>query len=216
MTGQRSAARARVYGLLARVFQHPKGGGFDALRREGFSVLRAALAQLGARPELVEPAEQLVAGLASASAEELAREYEGSFEPSGGQARPPNETAHAPETPQESMTRTFQLADIAGFYRAFGVEVTPGSERVDHIAAELEFMHLLAVKQALAEDRGESENAAICRDASAAFLRDHLGRWCPRFGAQLEDAAHGGVYRAAGAVLGRFVELELASASDNS
>ncbi len=209
---QRSAARAQIYGLLASVFQHPEAGRFDVLRREGLSLLREALAHLGAKPELVEPAEQLVAGLASASVEELAREYEESFEPSGGQA-PPNETAHAPETPQESLTRTFQLADIAGFYRAFGVEVTPGSERVDHIAAELEFMHLLAVKQALAEDRGETENAAICRDASAAFLRDHLGRWCPRFGTQLENTAHSDVYRAAGALLGHFVELELASAS---
>ncbi len=208
---QRSAARAQVYGLLARVFQLPDPKETAALRRDGFGMLGEALERLGATSELLVLAERLLAGLARASVEELAREYEQSFEPSGGQPRPPNETSHAPETPQESMMRTFQLADIAGFYRAFGVEVTPGSERVDHIAAELEFMHLLAVKEMLAEERDETENAAICRDASGAFLRDHLGRWGARFGRELEAAASGEVYRAAGALLGRFLELELSS-----
>ena len=216
VSAERSAARARIYRLMARLFRSPDAPVVEALRQQDIPALRDSLVSLGASRELLEPAERLGEALACASVEELAREYEQSFEPFGGQSLPPNETAHAPSTPQESLTRTFELADIAGFYRAFGVEMMPGGERADHIAAELEFMHLLAVKEGLADTGGQSENAAICRDASASFLRDHLGRWCPDFGAQLARDGHGEVYRAAGALLSRFVELDLASASSGA
>lgn len=206
-----SVARAHVYGLLASVFRRPGEDGARAPHRDHGPMLGPALARLGAPPELVARANQLVGALAASSAEELEEAYERSFEPSGGQERPPNETAHAPETPQESLTRTFQLADIAGFYRAFGVELAPDGERADHIAAELEFMHLLAVKQALAEFKEEPEHAAICHDAAASFLRDHLGRWCPAFGSELEQTATADVYRSAGALLAHFIELELSA-----
>ena len=180
MTPTQSEARTRVYRLLARAFRPPDAALVGDLLREDLPELVASLERLGARPELVAAASRLAEGLREVDPKHLARDYESSFEPSGGAERPPNETAHAPETPQEGLTRTFELADIAGFYRAFGVEVEPGGERVDHIAAELEFMHLLAVKQAVAEERGEVERAEICRDAAVAFLRDHLGRWIER------------------------------------
>jgi TorA maturation chaperone TorD len=88
------------------------------------------------------------------------------------------------------MVKSFELADIAGFYRAFGVEITPGTERPDHIAVELEFMHLLAVKEVVAAGREDGgEHARICRDARATFFRDHLGRW---FGPSANASGEGG------------------------
>ena len=202
-----SIARAQVYRLLARVFQPPRPATLDALRLEDLPFLRSALVHLGAGPELLER-EDALRVLHGADGDALAEQFERSFEPSGGQARPPNETAHAPETPQEGLTRTFELADIAGFYKAFGVEVTPGSERVDHIAAELEFMHLLAAKEAFALERGQDENAATCREAAAVFLRDHLGRWCAKLRSQVEAEGVGELYPAAAALLAGFVELD--------
>lgn len=72
--------------------------------------------------------------------------------------------------------RAQQMADIAGFYRAFGLEPSSEGERVDHIAAELEFMHFLSAKEAYAyaQDLGQAE---VCRDAQRKFLQDHLARW---------------------------------------
>ncbi len=68
------------------------------------------------------------------------------------------------------------LADIAGFYRAFGLEIAV-NERPDHLALELEFMSVLTYKEALALENKLFEQAQICRDAQKKFLEAHLGRW---------------------------------------
>ena len=71
-----------------------------------------------------------------------------------------------------------EMADIAGFYRAFGLMLGGAvRERPDHIAVELEFMHVLALKEAFALERGLAEQKEICIDAQGAFLRDHLAGW---------------------------------------
>jgi putative dimethyl sulfoxide reductase chaperone len=202
--------RAHLYRFLARTFQFPERSLLDRIRDEDLPDLGAALARLGGDAESVTLCKRLRDLIVDTKAAELEHAYMKTFEPAGGAERPPNETAHAPQTPQEGLTRNFELADIAGFYRAFGVEVTPGSERVDHIAAELEFLHLLAVKAAHAEHCGDSENAEICRDASAAFLRDHLARWCSRLSAWLDVNACADSYRLAGKVLASFVKLDAA------
>ena len=80
-----------------------------------------------------------------------------------------------------------ELADIAGFYRAFGFR-TGGTvrERPDHLATELEFMYLLALKEAYAASNSMPEQAEICVDAQRKFLQDHLRRWIGPFCRSLE------------------------------
>lgn len=80
-----------------------------------------------------------------------------------------------------------ELADIAGFYRAFGFQ-TGGivRERPDHLGTELEFMYLLALKEAYAALNSMPEQAEICIDAQRKFLQDHLGRWIGPFCRSLE------------------------------
>jgi len=70
--------------------------------------------------------------------------------------------------PQEEM------ADIAGFYSAFGFHF---EERPDHIGAELEFMHLLTLKEAKALLNGEEKRVELCMDGERKFLVAHPGRW---------------------------------------
>jgi TorA maturation chaperone TorD len=49
-----------------------------------------------------------------------------------------------------------ELADIAGFYRAWGLDLSEqAKERVDHIWVELEFMSYLAFKEAYAAQKGD-------------------------------------------------------------
>ncbi|GJM41496.1 MAG: hypothetical protein DHS20C20_17780 [Ardenticatenaceae bacterium] len=75
-----------------------------------------------------------------------------------------------------------EMADIAGFYRAFGFNLGGMvRERPDHVAVELEFMHILALKEAYALETGIPEHGEICVDAQGKFLQDHLGRWVNLF-----------------------------------
>lgn len=81
---------------------------------------------------------------------------------------------------EDPTYRANQLADVAGFYRAFGVE--PGGalpDRPDHVAIELEFIAFLYQKSAIALAAGDSEHADLCREAREAFVRDHAGWWMP-------------------------------------
>ncbi len=100
---------------------------------------------------------------------------------------PPYETSYLQE---QTFARVSELADITGFYRAFGLEPSAGvGEPPDYVGAELEFMAVLCAKEAYALEHGWAELAQVCRDARRAFLRDHLGRWFPLFVERLRDAA---------------------------
>lgn len=78
---------------------------------------------------------------------------------------------------------TPRLADVAGFYRAFGVQVR--GDRPDHVVAELEFVGLVLLREAEALERGDTEAAAVCGDAVRSFVRDHLGTWIEAWAARL-------------------------------
>lgn len=102
------------------------------------------------------------------------------------------------------------LADTAGFYQAFGLTLAPDlAERADHITVELEFLHVLAAKEAyaLAQNHG-SDRLAIVRDAIRRYLQDHLARWVPAFAARLESKANDGFYAALARLLSAFVAEE--------
>jgi TorA maturation chaperone TorD len=71
------------------------------------------------------------------------------------------------------------LADISGFYHAFGFELRPGrDDKCDHILAELEFAALLLSMSALTDD---DEHRAIALDALRSFATDHLSDWLALF-----------------------------------
>jgi len=89
------------------------------------------------------------------------------------------------------------IADVAGFYRAFGFVADPGLGEVpDHLSVELSFLAYLAVKAAYARHHGLDEAVTVTEDAYGKFLDDHLLFWEARFrgrlaaaGSDLYDAA---------------------------
>jgi TorA maturation chaperone TorD len=91
----------------------------------------------------------------------------------------------------DPLFQPHRLADLAAFYAAFGLEMAPdAAERHDHISIELEFMCVLAAKEAYAlEHQLDGEQAALCREAQKKFLREHLGRWTPAFTRRLARMA---------------------------
>lgn len=82
----------------------------------------------------------------------------------------------------EVFQQSQRLADIAGFYAAFGFE-TAGliAERPDHIVAQWEFLFVLAVREAQALGEARLEDAASCHSAQRSFLKDHAASWMPAF-----------------------------------
>ena len=121
---------------------------------------------------------------------------------------PPYETEY--HKAEEVFFRSQQMADIAGFYQAFGL--APGGasrERPDHLAVELEFVAYLLMKQRLANeaDRG-AEPAATCQRAREVFFRDHLAWWVPSFSVGLRRKAETGFYAGIGRVLGALLPIE--------
>lgn len=103
---------------------------------------------------------------------------------------------------------TKELADIAGFYHAFGLRMAE-YERPDHISAELEFMHILTLKEAYAFEKGWKEERLLCVDAQKKFIQDHLGRWAPALCEALKASAHVEFYRKLAEVTLLHIEREV-------
>jgi TorA maturation chaperone TorD len=125
---------------------------------------------------------------------------------------PPYETEYHPNA--EPFFRAQQMADVAGFYRAFGLEPSLDTpERPDHVALELEFLAFVLLKKRLAlaaaaEDPAAAEHAGVCAEAERDFFRDHLAWWLPAFATALRRQAGGGFYAAVGTALAALVASE--------
>jgi DMSO reductase family type II enzyme chaperone len=217
-----SLDRARVYRALAGVFRAPDPESIQQVRDRDLPELCDALERLteeagpAAESDLVAKARSLTHLWSDADIAQLRRGYHDAFDESSGKRSAPTEMDQLDGPPQLELTRNFEMADVAGFYQAFGVKVDPSGDRVDHIAAELEFMNLLAVKESIAlEQEGEGEHAQVCRDASRSFLRDHLGRWVRPFAKKLGEEAADPIYVEAGAFLSLWVAHDIAALGKN-
>jgi TorA maturation chaperone TorD len=136
----------------------------------------------------------------------LQNDYIRLFTPTVAGGLPPYETEYGKT---EIFLKTQMLADIAGFYRAFGLDMADSShERVDFIGAELELMDWLTLKEERARERGLEGEAQVCREGAAKFLRDHLGRWAGYFGDRIAAAARHPFYELIGRWLSRFIASE--------
>ncbi len=124
-------------------------------------------------------------------------------------ACPPYETEYIDST--FSFQRSHALADVSGFYRAFGLKRTDlHPERPDHIVLELELLScLLALERQAAEsdDPMSPEQMAACCDAQRSFVRQHLGWWSPTFAVLMAKQAGDGFYFAAGLFLAALIPM---------
>jgi DMSO reductase family type II enzyme chaperone len=109
----------------------------------------------------------------------------------------------------EIVQQAGELADIAGFYSAFGLEEASGSgERVDHISVECEFVSVLCAKYAVGLQTGSVVLCETCFDAKRAFLRDHLAHWFPAFCNRVMREDPDGVYGALARLGAKFLASE--------
>ena len=155
--------------------------------------------------ETLDPAE--VFAKLPDSAEGLNAEYEQIFGLVASGSCPPLETEYIES--KQTFKRSHHLADVAGFYNAFGLERTPDHpERQDHIVLELEFMACLIALERAAAEAGETERVEICRAAEKRFLEEHLSWWVPAFARLLSKERPDGFYAAVGRLLCAFLPTE--------
>jgi len=145
-------------------------------------------------PEALATAiQQTVQQLPTMTLDDWIAEYNRLFE--GGVACPINESGFV------RRDKGAILGDIAGFYRAFGFQLSErASEKVDHLVCQLEFVALLLVMLAKARDE---EPAIITHDALSAFSFDHLSEWLPAFCTHLSVTTTLPFYQMAAEVLAR-------------
>lgn len=192
--------RASLYRLLGWAFAYPLP---EELRALG--LLAGALSET-APSGLAGPLARLAESAGDADSADIAAEYVFLFD--RGARCPPYEGAWS-DAPQLAGKAAL-LADVAGFYRAFGLEpasAQPDAE--DHIAAECEFMSVLALKEAWAVGEGNDEAAEVIRAAERSFLADHLGRWTDVFAASLREATPVAFYGVLADLLGAWVATEI-------
>lgn len=158
------ADRSAVYAVLARGFSHPDEAVFDFLRQCGDQ------ADTQDASDVATSLVALLASIRDGELDKLKQAYMRLFDPVNGPF--PYESEHRKG---HDFAKANILADIMGFYKAFGVE--PAADRADHMAAELEFMHLLTLKEHYAAGEGDQEHAVLCREASEKFFREHLSLW---------------------------------------
>jgi TorA maturation chaperone TorD len=192
---------AIVSRLLSLGFSAPDDETLEQLRR-----LTVLAARTVAEPGLAECLADLEHALDDDDVlDELERAYEELF---GGAVRcPPYEGSYEADPIRSSR----EMADVAGFYRAFGAAPSgPVAERPDHAGCELEFLSFLAARRLEAEEAGRADEASVCREAEDAFLLDHLGRWLPAFCREVARETPSGAQRLLAVAGERFVVAELA------
>lgn len=202
----RSTARSQMYAFLARALSYPDGEQPNWLRER--YVLLADCQEALADPAVRETVAALRPAIAALSAASLESAFTRCFGHAMSKDCPPYEAEYGQA---HIFQKSHTLADVAGFYRAFGLDLAADShERVDHASVELEFMHFLCLKEAYALAMQHSdERLALCREAQGKFLREHVCRWAFGFARRLCVKAGDTVYRELGQLLAAFLEAEL-------
>jgi len=200
-----AVARSFIHRFLAKAFEDPTPEGWqwlcDPRTRDTLRTARS-VAGLGDGP---------IAAFHAAGFQSFYDAYLAAFGHAARGSCPLNEIEYG-DIKADPLFQPHRLADLAAFYRAFGLEVAEDAgERHDHICLELEFMCALAAKEAFAlEHQLDAEQLGQCRDAQKTFLREHLGRWTSAFTRRLTAATEEPILRALAGFTRAFIESECA------
>ncbi len=199
-------ARSLLYEAVSLALLYPEEGAPAQIRQKTQAAAKAAR-DLG-WTELAGACDELASSLNGLSDDGLVEHYIDIFSHGVSKDCPQYEGEYD-ET--HIFMKTQNLADLATFYSAFGVAVSPGlRDRLDHISVELEFMHLLTFKEAYAGLHGHGEDKVhLCQDAQKSFLQLHLSPWIKSFMRRVrKKAAQGTPYDVAVRLLDTHMKAE--------
>ncbi|MEE8345740.1 MAG: molecular chaperone TorD family protein [Dehalococcoidia bacterium] len=200
-------ARSALYRLLSQALTYPGQESLAALLEADLPQAQQAAAELPAdlSAEVAPLLTSLAEHLQSTDASQLQAEHQRVFTHILSLDCPPCETVY---TCRDIYQETQDLSDIAGFFRAFGLEMAE-KERLDHISVELEFMYFLAYKEAYALTHHSPAKVRLCRDSQRKFMQDHLGRWADQFTQRLRQKAGGGYFECVASLTEAFIKAEI-------
>jgi TorA maturation chaperone TorD len=206
--GEVALARGVFYRLCAQAFRYP-GDGWQAEWDEAARGVGAALEVLtstGSCPDPMHDAFDL-AWASARDVERLRADHARLIGPSPRAGATPYGTEWSGAAGE--ILQYHQLADLSGFYRAFGLELSRAcDERVDHLAVELAFLQFLCLKEAHAEETGLDGLAAAARAGQMKFLGEHVLPWACACGTRLRGLGADGFYGHAATLLEAFLRTE--------
>ncbi len=204
-------ARAAAYGLISHGFHYPERETISTITNpdrwvDWPSVLQKADGRISNSLQHLQDSVIALTNCSDSARRELQYRYDDLF----GHAVRGNCPAYEMEYGRNEIIRqASDLADLAGFYRAFGMDIADDANgRPDHVTVESEFLSVLCSKQTYALTQGDKLNAQICIDAERTFLRDHLARWLPAFARHVEEADASGLFSAFARFADAFVKSE--------
>lgn len=203
-------SRSYLYQWLSRACRYPDADLVESLQEPGLAALEAAYNRLapGGHDTLHPVLASLRASCTDLDLAGLQSDHHRVFGHIESSPCPPYETRYSS---RHLFQQTYQLSDIAGFYRAFGLDISDDAdERPDYLAIELEFLHFLCFKEAYALEHHGPEQVELCRDAEVKFLRDHLLLWAPSFAKRLQETAGGVFYAHLATLMRAFLTAEAA------
>jgi TorA maturation chaperone TorD len=198
----RALARAVVFRVLSLGFQMPTAERLEQMGAgDGFATVAEALSRLG------QPAAGRLAAFAPPDVATLATTFVRLFGHTTRGSICACETEYGADN---AYHQPQQLADISGYYLAFGLRAATASDvRADHVACECEFMDVMNRKEAfLLATRMDDETLDVTRQASRAFMRDHLGQFGRAFATRVMVEDSGGFFGVLGATLAELLEAE--------
>ena len=198
----RIVARASIYGVSALAFAYPEDEVTEDIH-EGVTTLMETLEAAGVDREAIEKGNAFLRLWASTESSIIKQDYSDLF--IGKQQFRLDESDYD----KTIFYRHQRIADVSGFYRAFGFErSTESFERQDFVGMELEFMQVLLLKLAYAMQNGWDDQAEMCRDAEAKFFKEHLEWWIPDMCERLRGASPCEFYKSLSSFLESFIKSE--------
>jgi DMSO reductase family type II enzyme chaperone len=198
-----TAARSRLYDLLARAFAVPDADFYEAVREGAFAaqvwdkVAALPYALALADGEAVRQQLGEVAGH-----KELQSEYIRLFDV--GTPRPPCPLYGG----EYKKGRKGTMEDLIRFYNYFGLRPSPRSRDMpDHITIELEFMHFVIFREVAALHQQQDRTSYL--RAERDFLERHLCAWVPRLVERLQRQQPHPFYAALAALAETFLAADL-------
>ena len=186
-------SRAATYGLLARLYRREVD---QALLEE----LKTVHFPFDTGNGLVDSGYRMMVTYLSKTWEntltELAADYLRTFLGhgiDGHSAAYPYESVY---TSERRLLMQDARTEVLALFRANGLEKDSSfKDAEDHIALELEFMQLMALRCAEALRSNDADEALALVRAQAAFLDDHLMAWVPLFTTEMLKFAKTDLYR---------------------
>ena len=199
-------ADASMLALLARGFLRPVAGFSASIQDGSYLASLQELLDASSSPQIAEALEGIavlgerLAGLdAEAARLELEVDYNRLFVGPGRLLAPPYESFYRSE-PDENGRGTIcgmPMLAVKDVYTRFNVELPDHFvDYPDHIAFELEFLSLLAAREAEALESGDEEALTAFRSGQEEFRAQHLGVWFAQFAESVKQGAETELYPA--------------------